>query len=379
MNSDKINYQIYQEEYLVKIVKFIENTIKLFIFPFSKNKYEDPIKNQMKQIVNKMCILIEEIHGLIINSYLTDEILLKISTFTLSLFLTPQIKKQLRYLSISILREIFTRYESHRMHIFQELFSEISTQNSDAILRSKNDLNISMLNESFIQLFTALILQLIQCCSGVPKIKKSKNKNMKKSTEKQPKEQNPLEEKNNTERDIQKEMIIRSLKNKYKTKNTYGSCLTNSRRFAQLFLDKISTKNEKQKIFEKLLELFIDDLLRALNQPEWPSAELLLDVFTSMILQLFENSQQKQLKKALLIHFLSRIYMGITQHTLFMKENRNQIEEKGEKMRELLNKDGSNFTFQIAIQKNNFGSFAENNTKRSFSYLFVSLLCFQMV
>lgn len=83
---------------------------------------------------------------------------------------------------------------------------------------------------------------------------------------------------------------------------SYQSALNVANSFVQSFLANCSTKSD----FRPLLENFIDDLITCFNQPHWPSATLLLNLFcqamTSVLISRVPS--QEKLRSLRFVHAL---------------------------------------------------------------------------
>lgn len=132
---------------------------------------------------------------------------------------------------------------------------------------------------------TALVLQLIQCATIISDTVNDSGLNDDSNAE-----TNTKSSKNNIDL-----MVLR----KYEVAMSIGG------NFLTTFLNKCKTKSNDTD-FRPLFENFIHDLLATVNNPEWPSSELLLSLLGTMLVRYVSDKSIEQS-----IRLVSLDYLGI--------------------------------------------------------------------
>lgn len=198
---------------------------------------------------------------------LTDTAVLHASSMGISPFFVENIN-ELQLSALKLVTNIFTKYEKHRKLLLDDILASMARLPSSK--RSLRSYRLS--SEEYIQMLTALVLQLIQCMVVLPKQLADKN--------------------SNSDPDV---VII----SKFKTARSTAS------NFLCIFLAKCSSKSEEID-YRPLFENFIQDLLTTVNKPEWPAAELMLSVLGKVLVSNFVN---KSLEMPLRVASLD--YLGV--------------------------------------------------------------------
>ena len=95
---------------------------------------------------------------------LTDTSVLHISTMGVAPFFVEQIP-EMQLAALKLVTNVFSKYEKHRKLLLDDILASIARLPS-----SKRSLRTYRLNsETYIQMLTALVLQLIQCVVTLPK------------------------------------------------------------------------------------------------------------------------------------------------------------------------------------------------------------------
>ncbi|KAI5730483.1 hypothetical protein M8J76_014203 [Diaphorina citri] len=272
LTSPKMSKRVYIEDVIDRVVIFAKFQLHNTVYPafdpvYRVSKQEKSYsgsarkKRQYTKEVREKSVLtlytkLSEVVGLISEllaaQTLTDTTVLHASSMGVSPFFVENIS-ELQLSSLKLVTTIFTKYEKHRKLLLDDILASMARLPS-----TKRNLRTYRLNSSdYIQMLTALVLQLIQCMVVLPESLGSK-------TEKNP---------------VDPDVFIMS---KFKAaKNTATS-------FLHVFLAKCSSKSEEidyRPIFENLIQ----DLLVTVNKPEWPAAELMLSVLGSLLVSSIIN------------------------------------------------------------------------------------------
>ncbi|MEQ2170509.1 hypothetical protein GOODEAATRI_000884 [Goodea atripinnis] len=120
-------------------------------------------------LYNKVCDIVSNISELLEIQLLTDTTILQVSSMGITPFFVENVS-ELQLCAIKLVTAVFSRYEKHRQLILEEIFTSLAR-----LPTSKRSLRNFRLNSSdqdgepmYIQMVTALVLQLIQCVVHLP-------------------------------------------------------------------------------------------------------------------------------------------------------------------------------------------------------------------
>uniref|UniRef100_A0A672MBM7 Nipped-B protein n=1 Tax=Sinocyclocheilus grahami TaxID=75366 RepID=A0A672MBM7_SINGR len=127
-------------------------------------------------LYNKVCDVVSNISELLEIQLLTDTTILQVSSMGITPFFVENVS-ELQLCAIKLVTAVFSRYEKHRQLILEEIFTSLAR-----LPTSKRSLRNFRLNSSdaegepiFIQMVSALVLQLIQCVVHLPSEKDSED------------------------------------------------------------------------------------------------------------------------------------------------------------------------------------------------------------
>nr|XP_020474285.1 nipped-B-like protein A [Monopterus albus] len=261
----------------------------------SKSKRAKCSVHKQKVVVmlyNKVCDIVSNISELLEIQLLTDTTILQVSTLGITPFFVENVSK-LQLCAITVVTAVFSRYEKHRQLILEEIFTSLARLPS-----SKRSLRNFRLNSSdsdgdplYIQMVTALVLQLIQCVVQLP---------------------SDMEDEHNNK--VDKDLLIT---------NSYETAMRTAQNFLSVFLKKCGSKQGEED-YRPLFENFVHDLLSTVNKPEWPAAELLLSLLGRLLVHQFSN---KQTEMALRVASLD--YLGTVASRLRKDAVTSKMDQKG--------------------------------------------------
>ncbi|CAF3770813.1 unnamed protein product [Adineta steineri] len=203
---------------------------------------------QVQILYNKIVSLFQGIADLMPLGKFTDTIILAISSFTVSCIYVENIF-DLQAHSLTILPELFSRYEYHRDSILDDILLSIVR-----LPTSKKSLRCYRLpSGESIQMFTALIMNLIH---------------------------SPVTTINSNITDAANELHLL---------NTYTTAQNVAFKFLTLFFRSCGTKQGEDD-YRIIFENFLADLLTTANRPEWPASEILLTLLSRILMTNFSNS-----------------------------------------------------------------------------------------
>ncbi|CAL8321731.1 unnamed protein product [Lota lota] len=228
-------------------------------------------------VYNKLCDIISNMSELLRIQLLTDTTVLQVTSMGMTPFFVENIS-ELQLCSIQLVTAVFARYKKHRQLILEEVFTSLAR-----LPTSKRSLRQFRINSSsvdkepqYIQMVTALVLQLIQCVVHLPSEKHVENVHDKKA-----------------DQDV---LII----------NSYETTMRTAQNFLLVFLKKCGSKQGEDD-YRPLFENFVHDLLMTLNKPEWPAAELLLSLLGRLLVYQFSTKQTEMALRVAALDYLGTV------------------------------------------------------------------------
>ncbi|KAI6057842.1 Nipped-B-like protein isoform X1 [Aix galericulata] len=275
MTSPNMPKAVYIEDVIERVIQYTKFHLQNTLYPHSKAKRAKCSTHKQRVIVmlyNKVCDIVSSLSELLEIQLLTDTTILQVSSMGITPFFVENVS-ELQLCAIKLVTAVFSRYEKHRQLILEEIFTSLAR-----LPTSKRSLRNFRLNSSdtdgepmYIQMVTALVLQLIQCVVHLPSAEKDSNS----------------EEELNKK--VDQDVLIT---------NSYETAMRTAQNFLSIFLKKCGSKQGEED-YRPLFENFIQDLLSTVNKPEWPAAELLLSLLGRLLVSGGEDEIQ-QLQKALL-------------------------------------------------------------------------------
>jgi cohesin loading factor subunit SCC2 len=274
MTSTNMPKRVYLEEVIDRVVLYIKYHLRNTIFPsFDStyrldNKKKDGRRKKSTPVSEKSILVlytkISELVNLLAEllniQVLTDTSVLHASSMGVSPFFAENVS-ELQLACLKLVTTIFTRYETHRRLLLDDILASIARLPS-----TKRSLRTYRLNsEEHIQMLTALVLQLIQCVVALPD--SLLNKNCLDGTQSE------------NVKAVDKDVLIC---------NKYEKALNTATTFLAVFLNKCGSKSEDID-YRPLFENFVQDLLSTVNKPEWPATEVLLSLLGRMLVHTFSN------------------------------------------------------------------------------------------
>lgn len=267
MTAAKMPKEILSEQSIEKVSLFVKNQLSKTIFPsfdpiyrnensskdfqLAKQKRSKSTSTKCKIVqnfYNKIVSSFQSLNDLIILGKFSDTIILSISSLAVGSFFVENIF-DLQAHSLNILGEIFSRYDDHRDSILDDLLLSIVR-----LPTSKKSLRrYRLASGEFIQMFTALILTLVQSVVNI---------------------------RNQQTNDIFNEIDLLS---------NYAHAQKIAFRFLTLFFRSFGTKHSEDD-YRIIFENFLADLLLTSNRAEWPASEILLTLLSRILMKNFSDN-----------------------------------------------------------------------------------------
>ncbi|CAF1290639.1 unnamed protein product, partial [Didymodactylos carnosus] len=291
MTTLNMSKEVFIEHVIENLALFVKSQLTKTIFPEYDPVYrndlqsKDPLLAKQKRskvsgsrckmvqlLYNKIVSLFQGLIDLVQLSRYPDTIILSISSFTVSCIFVENIM-DLQQHSISILTQIFARYDKHRDSILDDLLLSLVR-----LPTSKKSIRCYYLNSGeSIQMFTALIMHLIH--SPVSSVKSFVQMTTASLTI--PPKQSSSSLKLVTQQADEITEEIRLL-------NTYTLAQNLAFKFLTAFFRTCGMKQGEDD-YRTIFENFLHDLLITANKPEWPSCEILLSLLSRILMTNFSN------------------------------------------------------------------------------------------
>uniref|UniRef100_A0A8C6XQG6 Nipped-B protein n=1 Tax=Naja naja TaxID=35670 RepID=A0A8C6XQG6_NAJNA len=310
MTSPNMPKAVYIEDVIERVIQYTKFHLQNTLYPqydpvyrldphgggvlSSKAKRAKCSTHKQRVIVmlyNKICDIVSSLAELLEIQLLTDTTILQVSWICVIL-IPPSLLELFNIV-------VFSRYEKHRQLILEEIFTSLAR-----LPTSKRSLRNFRLNSSdtdgepmYIQMVTALVLQLIQCVVHLPSGEKDSNS----------------EEESNKK--IDQDVLIT---------NSYETAMRTAQNFLSIFLKKCGSKQGEED-YRPLFENFVQDLLSTVNKPEWPAAELLLSLLGRLLVHQFSNKSTEMALRVASLDYLGTVAARLRKDAVTSKMDQGSI------------------------------------------------------
>ncbi|XP_015314581.1 nipped-B-like protein isoform X4 [Bos indicus x Bos taurus] len=318
MTSPNMPKAVYIEDVIERVIQYTKFHLQNTLYPqydpvyrldphgggllSSKAKRAKCSTHKQRVIVmlyNKVCDIVSSLSELLEIQLLTDTTILQVSSMGITPFFVENVS-ELQLCAIKLVTAVFSRYEKHRQLILEEIFTSLAR-----LPTSKRSLRNFRLNSSdmdgepmYIQMVTALVLQLIQCVVHLPSSEKDSNS----------------EEDSNKK--VDQDVIIT---------NSYETAMRTAQNFLSIFLKKCGSKQGEED-YRPLFENFVQDLLSTVNKPEWPAAELLLSLLGRLLVHQFSNKSTEMALRVASLDYLGTVAARLRKDAVTSKMDQGSIE-----------------------------------------------------
>ncbi|KAM9251338.1 LOW QUALITY PROTEIN: nipped-B-like protein [Cariama cristata] len=317
MTSPNMPKAVYIEDVIERVIQYTKFHLQNTLYPqydpvyrvdphgggvlSSKAKRAKCSTHKQRVIVmlyNKVCDIVSSLSELLEIQLLTDTTILQVSSMGITPFFVENVS-ELQLCAIKLVTAVFSRYEKHRQLILEEIFTSLAR-----LPTSKRSLRNFRLNSSdtdgepmYIQMVTALVLQLIQCVVHLPSAEKDSNS----------------EEESNKK--VDQDVVIT---------NSYETAMRTAQNFLSIFLKKCGSKQGEED-YRPLFENFIQDLLSTVNKPEWPAAELLLSLLGRLLVHQFSNKSTEMALRVASLDYLGTVAARLRKDAVTSKMDQGSI------------------------------------------------------
>ncbi|XP_035292163.1 nipped-B-like protein A isoform X4 [Anguilla anguilla] len=248
-------------------------------------------------LYNKVCDIVSNISELLEIQLLTDTTILQVSSMGITPFFVENVS-ELQLCGIKLVTAVFSRYEKHRQLILEEIFTSLAR-----LPTSKRSLRNFRLNSTdvdgepmYIQMVTALVLQLIQCVVHLP-----------------------------SDKDCSEDQYDNKIDHDVLITNSYETAMRTAQNFLSVFLKKCGSKQGEED-YRPLFENFVQDLLSTVNKPEWPAAELLLSLLGRLLVHQFSNKQTEMALRVASLDYLGTVAARLRKDAVTSKMDQRSID-----------------------------------------------------
>ncbi|MGH0176631.1 UNVERIFIED_CONTAM: hypothetical protein FKN15_073655 [Acipenser sinensis] len=316
MTSTHMPKAVYIEDVIERVLQYTKFHLQNTLYPqydpvyrvdhgggllSSKAKRAKCSTHKQRAIVmlyNKVCDIVSNMSELLEIQLLTDTTILQVSSMGITPFFVEGVS-ELQLCAIKLVTAVFSRYEKHRQLILEEIFTSLAR-----LPTSKRSLRNFRLNSSdtagepmYIQMVTALVLQLIQCVVHLPSDKDS----------------NADDEYG---KKVDQDVLIT---------NSYETAMRTAQNFLSVFLKKCGSKQGEED-YRPLFENFVQDLLSTVNKPEWPAAELLLSLLGRLLVHQFSNKQTEMALRVASLDYLGTVAARLRKDAVTSKLDQSTID-----------------------------------------------------
>ncbi|XP_071378435.1 nipped-B-like protein B [Centroberyx affinis] len=315
MTSRRMPKAVYIEDTIERVLQYTKFHLQNTLYPQydpvyrvdphgggihnSKSKRGKCSTHKQRAVVmlyNKVCDIVGNISELLEIQLLTDTTILQVSSLGITPFFVENVS-ELQLCAIKLVTAVFSRYEKHRQLVLEEIFTSLAR-----LPTSKRSLRNFRLNSSdedgeplYIQMVTALVLQLIQCVVHLPSEKDTEDRHDKK---------------------VDQDVLIT---------NSYETAMRTAQNFLSVFLKKCGSKQGEED-YRPLFENFVQDLLSTVNKPEWPAAELLLSLLGRLLVHQFSNKQTEMALRVASLDYLGTVASRLRKDAVTSKMDQKAID-----------------------------------------------------
>ncbi|KAI8340910.1 sister chromatid cohesion C-terminus-domain-containing protein [Chlamydoabsidia padenii] len=227
--------------------------------------------------------------------------------------------EHLKLISLDLLQSLFSHFPQHRQWILDEILTSIGSlttmdyreNRKYRILRNSTSNDNNNDDTGMIHIVSALFMQLTQCCCYNIKDDRQLHKTWVKKWElKYQKVENDFGKRNELDQSLANRAF-----------NGWKKGIEHAIRNATYFLEFLMNKCKSRKKngfsvteYRTILECTIEDILTVLNDPDWPVAELVLNVFTKILVGFIDSDTGDLYLRTVAIEWLgviaSRIKVG---------------------------------------------------------------------
>ncbi|KAK9727558.1 Sister chromatid cohesion protein 2 [Basidiobolus ranarum] len=315
MTGGALSRQLYPEDIIISSLNLAKNQLKgtLFtIFELSDIDISDQslvqnamksttIKRQLNSLILPLTTFFNKLYSLMHIQELSDSVMITVGYFAVAPFfvesssILPAGLEGIKLAALGLLRSIFTCYPNQRTWILEEILTSLIKLPTNR----RNLRQYKLADGKSIQMVSALLLQLIQCCTDRIIRNGFSSDEVEKMAQKEPEED---------ERNFQKTQAALLEKFGGLCKGGLDAANFNASYIFKYLLSRCTkNKSSNEAEYRALLDNFMEDVLTVLNLPEWPGAELVIRIFSKIMVGYIDDKRAETYTKSMAIDYLGII------------------------------------------------------------------------
>ncbi|CAG8468626.1 1853_t:CDS:10 [Ambispora gerdemannii] len=311
MTGGKLSKQLYPEDLIVSSLNLTKNQLNGIIYKLLElNPSNDELNSQndievserqLASLLPMITNFLQRLYDLMQQEELSDNVVITVGFIAVGPFFVDTMNSNatailgsggldgVKLVALGLLRSIFTNHQKQRTWILEEILTSLIK-----LPTAKRNLRQYRLPDGkSIQMISALILQLIQSCTaclGDNKIRLAEE-----------------------ERDVENKEIDGFSTELQKFGRAWKSGMdaasANAGYVFKFLLARCTKtiKNSNESDYRLLLDNFMEDVLTVLNYPEWPAAELVLRIFSIIMIGYIDDKKADTYTKSMAIDYLGTI------------------------------------------------------------------------
>ncbi|CAG8454816.1 17701_t:CDS:10 [Funneliformis caledonium] len=299
MTGGKLSKQLYPEDLITSSLNLVKNQLGGIIYRFLELSTSNEELSRMLPVITTY---LKKLYDLMQQEELSDSIVITVSFIAIGPFFVDSSGgggnnffginvESMKLVALGLLRLVFTNNQKQRTWILEEILTSLIK-----LPTAKRNLRQYRLPDGkSIQMVSALILQLIQSCTAGTNQYDSKDIDGQRKNEILRMEIN--DDVNNFKKcgGIWKTGIdAASVNAGYVFKFLLARCTK-------------SIKNSNDSEYRVLLDNFMEDVITVLNFPEWPAAEMIVHIFSKIMVGYINDKKADTYTKSMAIDYLGTI------------------------------------------------------------------------
>ncbi|CAI2165749.1 3087_t:CDS:10 [Funneliformis geosporum] len=299
MTGGKLSKQLYPEDLITSSLNLVKNQLGGIIYRFLELSTSNEESSRMLPIITTY---LKKLYDLMQQEELSDSIVITVSFIAIGPFFVDSSGgggnnlfginvESMKLVALGLLRLVFTKNQKQRTWILEEILTSLIK-----LPTAKRNLRQYRLPDGkSIQMVSALILQLIQSCTAGTNQYDSKE----------------IDGQRNDE--ILRMKINDDVNNLKKCgsvwKTGIDAASVNAGYVFKFLLARCtkSIKNSNESEYRVLLDNFMEDVITVLNFPEWPAAEMIVHIFSKIMVGYINDKKADTYTKSMAIDYLGTI------------------------------------------------------------------------
>ncbi|KAG9292179.1 hypothetical protein G9A89_023899 [Geosiphon pyriformis] len=305
MTGGKLSKQLYPEDLIVSSLNLAKNQLNGIVYKLLEmNPNNDDLSNENDLMIWEIVKKYPLLYDLMQQEELSDSVVITVGFISVGPFFVDSMNSSAMYIlgngglegvklvALGLLRSIFTNHQKQRTWILEEILTSLIK-----LPTAKRNLRQYRLPDGkSIQMVSALILQLIQSCTA------GLNEHRPRSTEDGTEE---ISVSDSIKGDIPDDVF----KVGHAWKKGIDAASANAHYVFKFLLARCTKliKNSNESDYRLLLDNFMEDIITVLNYPEWPAAELVVRIFSKIMVGYIDDKKADTYTKSMAIDYLGTI------------------------------------------------------------------------